>query len=318
MPSSRGDLSRRDAVALALGAAAAAALGYRPARGAARSADGTLIQHAIPSSGEKLTVVGIGTRDFGTNFDPAARTALKEMLQHFPELGGQVIDTAPSYRNAEQILGELAAETAVRPKLFLADKVNAGRAANVAAEISSQFETGLARLRTKTLDLVQIHNLAAVAESLPLLREWKQAGRVRYIGITTSDTGQFAQMASIMRAQSLDFIQVDYAINSREAATEILPLARDRGMAVLVNLPFGRRTAFEKTGAHPVPDWAKDIDCTTWAQVFLKYVVSHPAVTAAIPGTRSLEHAKDNMAAAHGRLPDAAFRTRIERTFDSL
>jgi aryl-alcohol dehydrogenase-like predicted oxidoreductase len=309
-------LSRRGALVFGLGAAAALAARWRPEL--PRIQDATLIQRAIPATGEKLAVVGIGTRDFGTNYSPAARTALKDMLSRFSGLGGQVIDTAPSYRDAETIIGELTAELGIRPGLFLANKVNAGRAADVAAEVQSQFETGLTRLHTDKLDLLQIHNLAAVDTSLPLLRQWKQAGKVRYIGITTSDVGQFTQMATVMRSQSLDFIQLDYAINAREAAAALLPLAKDRGMAVLVNLPFGRRTAFEKTGNTPVPGWAGEIGCTTWAQIFLKYVVSHPAVTVAIPGTRTVEHLVDNMAAAHGQLPDAAFRTRIERAYDAL
>jgi aryl-alcohol dehydrogenase-like predicted oxidoreductase len=277
-----------------------------------------LIQRAIPSSGEKLTVVGIGTRDFGTGYNAEARAALKEMLKRFPELGGQVIDTAPSYRDAEVIIGELTSELGIRPKLFLANKVNAGRAADVATEVKSQFETGLTRLKTDKLDLLQIHNLAAVPQSLPLLRDWKRAGRIRYVGITTSSEGQYEQMAAFMRAEQYDFVQVDYAINNREAADVILPLAKDRGMAVLINLPFGRNSAFAKTTNKPLPGWAKDIGCTSWPQVLLKYVVSHPAVTVAIPGTRKVEHIVDNMAAAHGELPDAAFRKRIEQTYDAL
>ena len=305
-------ITRRDALRMGLGAGAALSLGWRFS--AAHSQAGALIQKAIPSTGEKLTVVGIGTRDFGS----AARDALKATLEKFPGLGGQVIDTAPSYGGSEVAIGGLVGELGIRSKLFLANKVNAGRATDLAAEVKSQFETGMQRLKTDKLDLLQIHNLAAVDQSMPLLREWKQAGRIRYLGITTSSENQYAQMATIMRAQQMDFVQLDYAINSREATDVVLPLAKERGMAVLVNLPFGRRSAFEKTNGKPVPDWAKDIDCTTWAQILLKYVVSHPAVTVAIPGTRSPEHVIDNMAAAHGRLPDDAFRKRIEQYYDAL
>jgi aryl-alcohol dehydrogenase-like predicted oxidoreductase len=307
-------VTRRDALRIGLGAGAAFAM-----NGCTRQTAGTtapppvprapagnpLIQKAIPSSGEKLAVVGIGTRDFGTNYNPEARAALREMLKQFPGLGGSVIDTAPSYNNSEAIIGELTNELGIRPKLFLANKVNAGPAADVPTEVRSQFETGLTRLRTDKLDLLQIHNLAAVEQSLPLLREWKQAGRIRYLGITTSSENQYPAMATIMRAQQLDFVQVDYAINSREAADVILPLAKERGMAVLINLPFGRNSAFTKTTGKPVPDWAKEIGCSTWPQVLLKYVVSHAAVTAAIPGTRKVEHITDNLVAAHGVLPDA-------------
>jgi aryl-alcohol dehydrogenase-like predicted oxidoreductase len=314
MQASDGDISRRTALRLSVGAGIALSLRRLAGLDALVPQGGALIQHAIPSSGEKLTVVGIGTRDFGS----ATREALSSVLAQFPALGGQIIDTAPSYGGSEAAIGDLTATLKIRPKLFLANKVNAGRAANAATEVQSQFEAGLTRLKTDKLDLLQIHNLAAVDQSLPLLREWKQSGRIRYVGVTTSSIGQYGQMATIMRAQTLDFIQVDYAINAREAADMILPLARDHGMGVLVNLPFGRTTAFGKTTNKPLPGWAKEIECTTWAQVFLKYVVSHPAVTATIPGTRSLDHVLDNMAAAHGTLPDAALRTRIEKSYDSL
>lgn len=309
----RSGITRRDALRMSLGVVALSWMDLR-----LQGTGGAPIKRVIPSTREELTVVGIGTRDFGTNYNAESRAALKEMLKRFPELGGSVIDTAPSYTNSETIIGGLITELAIRPRLFLADKVNAGRAPDVAAAVQSQFETALTRLNTDKLDLMQIHNLAAVDQSLPSLREWKQAGRVRYIGITTSSDNQYGQMATIMRAQTLDFVQVDYAINNRTAADVILPLAKDRGMGVLINLPFGRTSAFTKTNGKPVPDWAKDIQCTTWPQILLKYVVSHPAVTVAIPGTRKVEHIVDNMAAAHGTLPDAAFRTRIEKAYDAL
>lgn len=311
-------ISRREVLRWGVGAGAGLSMARLGALEMVLAQGSPLIQRAIPSSGEKLAVVGIGTRDFGTGFSPESRAALKEMLKRFPELGGQVIDTAPSYRDSENIIGELVGELAIRPKLFLANKVNAGRAADVAAEVKSQFETGLTRLKTAALDLLQIHNLASVPQSLPSLREWKHSGRIRYLGITTSSENQYEQMATFMRADQYDFVQVDYAINNREAADVILPLAKDRGMAVLINLPFGRNSAFTKTNGKPVPEWAKDIGCTSWPQVLLKYVVSHPAVTVAIPGTRKVEHIVDNMVAAHGDLPDTAFRKRIEQTYDGL
>jgi len=318
------DISRRNAIfltaALALGACkhTGSSTMPSPSKPPAKPGRDDLVQKAIPSTGEKLTIVGIGTRDFGTNYSPESRAALREMLRVYPGLGGAVIDTAPSYRDSEQIIGELTSELALRPKLFLANKVNAGRAADVAAEVRSQFETGLQRLRTDKLDLLQIHNLAAVDQSLPPLRDWKQAGRIRYLGITTSSENQYAQMAAIMRAQTLDFVQVDYAINSREAADVVLPLAADRGMAVMINLPFGRLSAFTKTTGKPLPDFAAELGCTSWPQLLLKYVVSHPAVTVAIPGTRKVEHITDNMAAARGAMPDAAMRKRIESYYDAL
>lgn len=307
-------ISRRDALRYGIGAGVALRFARFDQLRALLAQNPQLVQRAIPSSGEKLTVVGIGTRDFGS----ATRDALREELKAFPGLGGQVIDTAPSYGGSEVAIGDLVAELGIRSKLFLANKVNAGRASDVAAAVKQQFETGLTRLKTDKLDLLQVHNLAAVEPSLALLREYKQAGRIRYVGITTSSDNQYAQMAAIMKKEALDFIQVDYAINNRLAADTILPLAKDRGQGVLINLPFGRRSALEKTTNKPVPAWAKDIGCTTWAQIFLKYVVSHSAVTVAIPGTRSLDHLTDNMAAAHGTLPDAAMRKRIETEYDAL
>jgi aryl-alcohol dehydrogenase-like predicted oxidoreductase len=165
---------------------------------------------------------------------------------------------------------------------------------------------------------MQVWNLAGPDVLLPILREWKQGGRIRYYGVTTTFDGQYPALLELMRRERLDFVQVDYSINNRNAAQEVLPLAAERGIAVLTALPFGRTSAFQKVQNKPVPDWAKDIDCTTWAEIFLKYLVSHPAVTVAIPGTTSVDHLADNLGAARGRMPDAAMRQRIEREYDAL
>ncbi len=225
-----------------------------------------------------------------------------------------MLDTAPSYGNSESVLGDLIAELGIRDGIFLATKVDRqGREAGL-----ERMEASFDKLRTDRVDLMQVHNLRDAVTQLAAMREWKQAGRLRYTGITTSSDRQYEAMAQIMSVEVFDFIQVDYSLGNRSAADRILPLAADRGMAVLVNLPFGRARLFRAVGDRPLPDWAADIDCSTWAQVFLKYVVSHPAVTCAIPGTTKEHHAVDNMGAARGRLPDAALRRRMEGFFDAL
>ncbi|HEY0985572.1 MAG TPA: aldo/keto reductase, partial [Kofleriaceae bacterium] len=203
-----------------------------------------------------------------------------------------------------------------RDRVWLATKVTApsGRA----AEGRKMLEESFRRLRTERVQLVQVHSLQGVPEMLPVLREQKKAGKISYIGVTTSRDGQYDDLLEVMRKESLDFIQVDYSISDRNAADKILPLAASRGMAVLVNLPLGRGNVLSKVKDKPLPDWAKDIDAKSFVQVALKYVLSHPAVTVAIPGTTKVEHLEENLGAARGRLPDAAMRRRIEKYFDAL
>jgi aryl-alcohol dehydrogenase-like predicted oxidoreductase len=206
------------------------------------------------------------------------------------------------------------AEFGFRDDLFLATKVDRnGKEAGV-----QRMEDSLRKLGTKKIDLMQVHNLRDWETQLPTLREWKAAGRIRYVGVTTSFSRQHPALVEVMRKEKLDFIQVDYALDNRAAAERILPLARDRGMAVLINLPFGRGRLFRAVGNRPLPDWASEIDCASWAQLFLKYVVSHPAVTCAIPGTTKPGHMTDNLGAARGRLPDADLRKRMEAFADAL
>jgi len=275
-----------------------------------------LIQRAIPSSGEKLPVIGIGTaRRYDVGTSPEERAPLREVLRAFAQMGGKLIDTAPSYGAAETVVGDLLQELGNRRELFVATKVSL-RSGDAAAA-RRQMEESMRRLHTDRIDLMQIHNLGGVELLLPLLREWKAAGRVRYLGLTTSSERQYEQLATLMRAQPLDFVQVNYAIDSRAAADRILPLAAERGMAVLINLPFGRTSVFQKVSGRQLPEWAAEIDCTSWAQLFLKYIVSHPSVTCAIPGTAKPEYLVDNLTAGRGRLPDAAMRKRMETFFDS-
>lgn len=295
-------ITRRLALQLGLGATAAALLpDPLPAK--------TYIIHTrpIPSSGEKLPLIGIGT---ARRFDVQTaeeKAPLRDVLRELPALGGKLVDTAPSYGVAESVVGELVAEIGNRDALFLATKVGAGRSG---AEVGlAEMNASLARL--KRIDLMQIHNLAGVDTMLPILREWKAAGRIRYHGISTSSDQQYDALEAIMKREKLDFIQIDYAIDNRLADERILPLAVDRGIAVLTNLPFGRGRVLSGFKNESLPQWAKDLGIATWAQFALKWVVSHPAVTSAIPGTAKLEYLKDNLGAGRGPMPDAATRKKM-------
>ncbi|HEY6177483.1 MAG TPA: aldo/keto reductase [Kofleriaceae bacterium] len=275
----------------------------------------SLVTRAIPSSGEKLPVIGLGTNRYGVTA-AAELAARRDVLRRMPELGATVVDTAPAYGQSEEVIGQLLSELKTRDRMWLATKVTApsGRAADGRKMLEASFR----RLRTERIQLVQVHSLQGVPEMLPVLREQKTAHRLSYVGVTTSRDAQHSELLDIMRRESLDFIQVDYSISNRAAADKILPLAASRGMAVLVNLPLGRGNVLAKLQGRPLPDWAKDVDATSFPQLFLKYVVAHPAVTVAIPGTTKVEHLEDNLGAARGRLPDAAMRRRIEAFFDGL
>ena len=305
-------LSRRDALKVGIGAGLALTVDKLPLWARELGQGSPLIQKSIPSSGEKIPVIGMGTARF---FD-AVTPELREVVKRFPELGGRVLDTAPSYSNAEQVVGDIIAELKNRPTYFLATKVNV-RSGN-RYDILQSFERSMRRLHTDTLDLMQVHNLSAVAQALPVVREWKQSGRFRYIGVTTSFDRQYEEFEKLMRAERLDFIQVDYAIDNRGAEERILPLAAERGMAVLVNSPFGRGRTFQRLQGKSLPNWANEIGATSWPQVLLKYLASHPSVTCVIPGTERVQFLIDNLTAARGSLPDAALRKRIEQYFDGL
>ena len=272
-----------------------------------------LLTRPVPSTGVRLPVVGLGTNRFRTG-DPAWTARLRETLATFARLGGKVVDTAPSYGDSERAIGAILGETGLRDRIFLATKVDR----DSIDEARQRLEASFAALATRRLDLVQLHNLRGAGTLLPWLREQKAAGRIGHIGITSSSASQYAEMEAIMRREALDFIQVDYAVGNRGAETRLLPLAADRGMAVLVNLPFGRGAQFRAVGGRPLPGWAAEIDCDSWAQVFLKYVLGNAAVTCAIPGSTQAAHVADNLGAARGRLPDAAQRQAIARYFDSI
>jgi aryl-alcohol dehydrogenase-like predicted oxidoreductase len=306
-----GDLSRRDALKVGLGVGLALTIDRRDLF-AAMTQQSVLIQKPIPSTGEKIPVIGMGTARYFDTVTPE----LREVLKRFPDLGGRVVDLSPSYSNAETVVGDIIAELNARPRYFLATKVTGPGSDRESGQ--RQIEESLRRLHTDKIDLMQIHNLIGVEQRLPLLREMKQAGRFRYIGATTSFARQYDAFEKLMREQPLDFIQIDYSIDARNIEQRILPLAADRGMAVLVNSPFRRGRTFERVQGKPLPSWTAELEVTSWAQLFLKYLASHPSVTCVIPGTERVQFLVDNMVAAHGRLPDAAMRKRIEQFYDGL
>ena len=309
-------LTRRAVIKHSLIGGAGLALVGRGVFAADSGASLPLITKAIPSTGERLPVIGLGTNAFSvTEADELA--ARKEVQQHFPQLGARVVDTARGYGEAEVVIGKLISELGNRDRLFLATKTtNRGQPKPGDGEL----EEALARLQTTRIDLLQIHNFNGVDELFPRLKEWKQAGKIRYIGVTTSTDEQYPQMLNALKTLPLDFIQVDYSIENRGAGDEILPLAKDKGVAVLGNVPLGGRRGnlLSKVSGKPLPPWASEIDVTSWAQLLLKYNVSHPAITAVIPGTTKLSHLQDNQLAARGRLPDAALRKRIEQYWETV
>jgi aryl-alcohol dehydrogenase-like predicted oxidoreductase len=300
-------LTRREALAGIGAIGFTAGSGIAPASAQAKP---ELLTKPIPSTGERLPVIGIGTaRRYDVGTDEKERGPIREVLQNLPKLGGKLVDTAPSYGTAEQVIGDILTELKNRDQIFLATKVGDGNR-GVAAGIR-EMEESLKKLRTSKLDLLMVHNLNGVTEMLPVLREWKEKGRTRYIGMSTSFDRQYDDFAAIMAKEKLDFIQVDYAIDNRDAEKRILPLAADRGMAVLTNLPFGRGRVFQAFGKKPIPDWAKELGIETWAQFALKFLVSHPAVTVAIPGTARPDYLADNIGAARLPMPDAKTRERM-------
>ena len=293
-------LSRRAVLRLMVAAAAAG-----PARAGAASA---IRQSPIPSSGERIPTVGVGTwRTFDVGASAAERAPLKEVLRQFVGLGGRVVDSSPMYGAAESVVGDLATDLAITDKLFLATKVwTRGRDAGV-----SQMEQSLRRLRTRRIDLMQIHNLLDWRTHLRTLRDWKQAGRIRYLGVTHYTSSAYDELEEMLRGEALDFVQVNYSLGEREAERRILPLARDRQVAVLVNRPFSEGGLFQRVRGQTLPTWAAEFDCESWAQFFLKWILAHPAVTCVIPGTSRPQHLVDNMNAGLGKLPDAATRERM-------
>ncbi len=267
-----------------------------------------MLTRPIPSSGERLPVIGLGTwQSFDIGADAAARAPLEEVLRAFVQLGGKLIDSSPMYGRAETVAGDLIAKIGAREKLFIATKVwTSGKDAGIA-----QMEDSIAKLRAKPIDLMQVHNLLDMETQLHTLADWKKQGRVRYIGVTHYTPSAYAAVAKAIEAHKMDFLQINYSVGEREAEKRLLPMARERGIAVIVNRPFAGGGLIRRLSSLPVPAWAAEIDCASWAQLLLKFVVSHPAVTCAIPATSKIEHLRDNMAAGSGRMPDEKMRALI-------
>jgi aryl-alcohol dehydrogenase-like predicted oxidoreductase len=293
------------------------------------AATGDLLLREIPGAGDNVPVIGIGTaRRYADPAGPDQLAPLRDTIARFVELGGRMIDTAPSYGRAEEVVGQLVEELGVRDRLFLATKVGVDNPEQGRAQIARSFRN----LRTDVIDLIAVHNLRDLTNQLAILRELKAEGRVRSIGASVSAPGGFAPpggqapssaalytaVETMLRNEPVDVLQIDYAIDNRDADERVLPLAQEQGVAVMVNLPFGRGRLFQVTQGRPLPAWAAEIGAATWAQFFLKYVVSHPIRPIAIPGMAQARYVDDNLGAARAPLPDAATRRRMEQFIDAL
>lgn len=323
-------VSRREWLGMTAGVGAGLALTGLPRGASARTLSefllpqaGQLMKRAIPASGEMIPVVGLGT---SATFSSVARTedltALKDVMKTMVERGASVFDTAPSYGASEQVGGTIAAELGLTSKIFWATKVNVARggAADPAAA-RQQITDSFAKLKAPKIDLIQVHNLGDVPVQLGILKELKKEGKVRYIGVTTTNDGQYSALAEIMRNEPLDFIGIDYAVDNRNAEETILPLAQERKIGVMVYVPFGRTSLFQRVAAgnHAAPpEWAKEFDAQTWAQFFIKYVLGHPAVTVVTPATSQAKHMIDNIGGGTGRVPNEATRAKMREFIDAL
>lgn len=316
-------MTRREAIKLGLLASAGLAFDRATsANSEVRTGTEPLMTRPIPKTGERIPMVGLGS---SATFAQVARSedvaALREVLKTLVEKGGRVFDTAPGYGASEEVAGAIAQELGIADQLFWATKVNvAGRGGGTAdpAAARAQIETSFRRIGKPKIDLLQIHNMGDIRTQLPILREYKEKGRVRYIGVTTTFENQYEDLVRAMRTEPIDFIGTDYAVDNRHAEKTILPLARDRQIAVLVYAPFGRTRLWNRVAGREVPAWAAEFDATTWAQFFLKFVAAHPTVTAITPATSRARNMADNLGGAVGRLPDEATRQRMIRLIDEL
>lgn len=311
--------TRRDCLKFSLAAAVAAAFPH----GRAFAADASpLLTRAIPSSGEALPLVGLGS---SATFAQVARSedvsALRDVLQALVAGGGSVFDTAPAYGASEEVAGTIARELGITERVFWATKLNAvprgGDKADPAAA-REQLETSFRRLGKERLDLVQVHNLADIGTQLPLLQQYKADGRIRYVGVTSTSKPAYPRLIEVMRNEEIDFIGVDYAVDNRDVEETILPLAQERKIGVLVYVPFGRTRLWSRIGDRPLPDWAAEFDAASWAQFMIKYVAAHPAVTCVTPATSKARNMADNLGGGRGRLPDADQRRRMAEFIDAL
>ena len=309
-------LSRRALIQAGVAAGVAVTVGESFAAAANAPAKPGVIMRTIPSTGEKLPAVGVGTNAYGVS-SAEDLAELRKVLSAMPGLGGSVIDTAQAYGTSEEVIGKLLADLGNRDKFFLATKTPlAGDISGGKAVLDNSFR----RLGVSKIDLLQIHNVYGLDELMPHYMEYKAAGKIRYLGVTTSVDRQYEQMRAALGKHKFDFMQIDYSIGDRTAADNLLPMAQEKGLAVLNNTPFGGRgrSYFPRVAGKPVPEWAKEFDATTWAQFFLKYNLGHPAITAAIPGTTTMAFLEDNQAGGRGRLPDAAMRKKMEEFWDAM
>lgn len=299
-------LSRRDAMRLIIAALSTVGSGAQavpPAPGG-----NAMLSRRIPSTGEMLPVIGLGTwQTFDVGNSAADRAPLEQVLAAFVEGGGRLIDSSPMYGRSEDVAGEIAGRMDLRGKLFVATKVwTQGKEAG-----KRQMEESMRKLKADPIDLMQVHNLVDVDSHLETLGEWKRAGRVRHIGITHYTASGQREVARVIERHKVDFVQINYSAGEREAEQRLLPLAAERGVAVIANRPFASGELLRRLKNKPLPAWAAEIDCGSWAQVLLKYVVSNPAINCAIPATANPVHVLDNMRAGYGRMPDAELRRRI-------
>jgi aryl-alcohol dehydrogenase-like predicted oxidoreductase len=299
-------LTRRDLMKLGAGAGVASMSGPWSTLLAATT---PVIRATIPSTGQQVPCVGIGTVKFRGDPGSAGMTPLIQTLEAFHELGGRLLDTSPNYGNSEEVLGRLLADLKLRDKVFMATKVDREDQQEGIERMDRSFKL----LGGDQIDLMQVHNLRGTEAELETMKKWKAEGRFRYLGVTTHSPRQYEEMEDVMRRHPLDFIQLNYTLADRSAEKSILPLASDRGIAVLVNLPYARGKLFKMVADRPLPDWAADMDAKSWGQVFLKYIISYPASTLPIPGTTKPHHVKDNLGATLGRLPDTGLRREIEK-----
>lgn len=303
-------LSRRQAIKAGIGSAAVIAAGELVAQ------DRAITLRTIPRSGEKIPPVGIGTNRYGVGRTEEERKPLRDTMTRFVELGGKVMDTAFIYGTSESVVGELVAELDIRDQLFLATKTD------IRGQIRGDvgIRGSLERLQTNAVEVMLVHNFANTEAEMAVLRDWQSNGQIRYVGASTSAVDQHEQMERFMLTYKPDIVQFNYSLGDRSAANRLLPTALDNGIAVMINIPFAgaRNSLFNFVDGRNIPEWAAEFDVSSWAQFFLKYIISHPAVTVAIPGTRQVQHVEDNFGAALGRLPDASERRRMEQFFDRL
>jgi aryl-alcohol dehydrogenase-like predicted oxidoreductase len=303
-------LTRRNLIKLGAGASMAGMAGSWTS---VLAAEPSLLMTTIPSTGEQVPSVGIGTNRYRGAVGSADMAPLKTTLEAFFKHGGRVIDTSPNYGNSEEVLGHLLAETGLRANTFMATKVD-----RETREDGLERMAGSAKRLDGVIDLMQVHNLRGTDVQLASMMEMKAAGKIRYIGITTHRTDMHSEIEDVMNRYPLDFIQINYSLADRAAADQLLPLSMDKGVAVMVNRPFGNGKLFSAVKGVDLPAWAVEMDASSWGQVFLKYIVSHPAAMIPIPGTTKPHHVEDNLQALRGNLPDAELRQKMEAWFDGV